>query len=300
MNEDRKPPPGVQIACYENRDRDAMNAAVFEEFCADNQPADGSVFGGAILIFMDNLQMTTSSSSYKPVESNQVKAQFYRNCGENSINKGSSNRKRIDPTLKLYAGCPMMLTDNADVANGQANGSRVTVKRVNLRHGVTPMIISLASGCKVRGYLSTDVQYIEVEHEIADIMPRTFQVKSEEFTFTAHMPIGDEVQKMNMKGEQFSLISNSATTGHKLQGYTATSLLVSSWHYRENWVYVVLSRVKTMNGLYLLERLTKTLSKYAMSKDMKKMLEGFRKRFPMTTFTVDEYNQMYADEDTHD
>ena len=56
-----------------------------------------------------------------------------------------------------------------------------------------------------------------------------------------------------MKGTQFPIISNSCTTGHKLQGYTVPKILVNDWYYGTNWAYIVLSRVKTMDGLYLIK-----------------------------------------------
>jgi hypothetical protein len=55
---------------------------------------------------------------------------------------------------------------------------------------------------------------------------------------------------------QFGVNNNIATTGHKLQGLSKDALIVASWGYNfENWVYVVLSRVRTLDGLYLLQRL---------------------------------------------
>jgi len=47
-----------------------------------------------------------------------------------------------------------------------------------------------------------------------------------------------------------------ATTGHKLQGMTKKYLIVASLNYSTaNWIYVVLSRVTTLNGLFLLQPL---------------------------------------------
>ena len=43
-----------------------------------------------------------------------------------------------------------------------------------------------------------------------------------------------------------------STTGHKLQGKTMDHLVVNSWGYRcTHWVYVVLSRVRTLKSLIL-------------------------------------------------
>ncbi len=52
---------------------------------------------------------------------------------------------------------------------------------------------------------------------------------------------------------------NDATTGHKLQGMSKDVIVVSSWPTGglatmfKNWEYVVLSRVRTLSGLYLVE-----------------------------------------------
>ena len=50
--------------------------------------------------------------------------------------------------------------------------------------------------------------------------------------------------------------SNISTTGHKLQGRTLDHLIVNSWAYKcPHWVYVVLSRVKTLKRIILNEKL---------------------------------------------
>ena len=43
-------------------------------------------------------------------------------------------------------------------------------------------------------------------------------------------------------------IANTSTL-HKLQGQSLNNLLVSNWSYTPNWIYVVLSRIKTSKGL---------------------------------------------------
>jgi hypothetical protein len=50
---------------------------------------------------------------------------------------------------------------------------------------------------------------------------------------------------------QIPLIRNLATTGHKLQGQTKDAIIVSDYVYGSNWIYVVLSRVTTIAGLFL-------------------------------------------------
>ena len=55
---------------------------------------------------------------------------------------------------------------------------------------------------------------------------------------------------------QFHVTVNHVTTGHKLQGKTVDSLVVGEWIARvKNWICVVLSRVRTLEGVYLLQPL---------------------------------------------
>ena len=45
--------------------------------------------------------------------------------------------------------------------------------------------------------------------------------------------------------------ASDAITGHKLQGLTKENVIVCSWNSSTNWIYIVLSRVRTLAGLYL-------------------------------------------------
>ena len=66
-------------------------------------------------------------------------------------------------------------------------------------------------------------------------------------------------QPMRCKMTQIPANSNDGTTGHKLQGMSKDVIMVSSWptgglsKIFKNWEYVVLSRVRTLSGLYLVD-----------------------------------------------
>ena len=120
----KKAPPSIQIATYCNRDHDAINCSIFEQYCLAYKTMDEHVFNGAVIVFMDNLEMENSISVYVPLKSNTVKQYFYSNCGETSI---QMDMERCDPSLKLCPGCPLMLTSNIDVPNGIANSTRVSL-----------------------------------------------------------------------------------------------------------------------------------------------------------------------------
>ena len=97
-------PEGIQIASYRNRERDAINSGIFEEFCKLNKPGDGTILNGAVVIFMDDLQARCGKKTYISIDSNKVKSHFYQYCGEDDCKKPKGSREgRVDPVLKLYS-----------------------------------------------------------------------------------------------------------------------------------------------------------------------------------------------------
>ena len=92
--------------------------------------------------------------------------------------------------------------------------------------------------------------------------PPKFRLYPEKESVKVHLKMfGQVVTIGGMNATQFPVNSNIATTGHKLQGMTKDNLIVQSWNYSfENWVYVVLSRVRTLSGLFLCKKLDVTKS----------------------------------------
>ena len=74
---------------------------------------------------------------------------------------------------------------------------------------------------------------------------------------------------------QLPINMNDATTGHKLQGMSKDKLIVVSWSFIPNWIYVVLSQVRTLKGLFLLKPLPgNCLEKFRVPRD----LQAFERR----------------------
>ena len=69
-------------------------------------------------------------------------------------------------------------------------------------------------------------------------------------------------------------------------------MLVNDWFYGSNWPQVVLSRVRTMEGLYIWEDLDTDLSQYAMPDSMKTMLQKFRDTIALNELTMEDYTDM--------
>jgi hypothetical protein len=59
--------------------------------------------------------MRDIAKRYVSVASNAVKSYFYRNCGEDGCVLQDKKHAGVNPILKLYPGCPMMLVHNKTV-----------------------------------------------------------------------------------------------------------------------------------------------------------------------------------------
>jgi hypothetical protein len=287
-------PAGIQVASYFNKTRDVVNAAVFENYCRENKPCvPGAVLGTAVLVFMDQLEINNNNKTYVPLMSNYMKKLFYTTVRENDCKfKKNAWRNRVDPVLKLYKGCPMMHTENTVVGSGQANGTRVLVDQIILKYGEKPFTVELECGTIVWGVFSSSVKYVSVTHVVPDMEPPSFSVTTQNFSFSCALETCGGELTVAMKGEQFPIISNSCTTGHKLQGSTMDELLVDEWQYKQNWVYVVLSRVKTMKGLYIRTKLKEDLEKYEMPVEMKAMLRAFSDNIGIKDLTDEDYTRL--------
>jgi hypothetical protein len=134
----------------------------------------------------------------------------------------------------------MMLTQNKDVIYGQANGLRVRMKAVKAKAGETPHVLKLDCGTLINVLSVSQIKTLIVEHKNDDITPRVFEVKPNNWTFKTKLEVGPATMNVNMKGKQFPIISNSSTTGHKLQDCSLDAILVNDWQYKQNLPYVVL------------------------------------------------------------
>ena len=94
-----EPPEKTQVASYTNRDRDAINAAIFDRITRRNKPRDGTMLRSACMILMDDIYMNDSRNKYVPVLSNGVLKYFYENCTEDEC---SQNKKRAKDALTRF------------------------------------------------------------------------------------------------------------------------------------------------------------------------------------------------------
>ena len=126
-----------------------------------------------------------------------------------------------------------------------------------------------------------------MKHENKKIQPNTFKIFPKEHSFECKLLLPSDMQQTGkdtelfyMKATQFQIIVNNATTGHKLQGSGVQILFVHNWYYVTNWVYVILSRVKTRSGLFLKNKLDNSLSKYSVPKKLTTMISKLKDNTP--------------------
>jgi hypothetical protein len=288
-------PENMKYATYFNRDRDSINAALFQERCRNVYEMTGNTHD-SIMIFCDNIQAQNSSKTYTPFRNTLT---LWEHCGEDDI-KPSRAAGRMDPVLRLYRHCRVMLPANSDVTNGQANGTQATFERVVLKPGEQPHQVLLDGNVPVAAVRATQVAYIILRHSNDRIRPCTFSLRPKEYTFKAkilkpHMlqVERDDREVLQMKASQLPILINNATTGHRLQGSGVDSLFIHNWSYVQNWVYVMLSRVKTRAGLFCRKPLSKDLSKYAVPQALQAMLHYFRTTKSPTSWTDEEYEDLF-------
>ena len=167
---------------------------------------------------------------------------------------------KLEPLLRVYPRAPYMCNTNDDLDKGRGNGTTCRCLGVTLKPGAD-ITWKNWDGKKVNTVSVDDVKWLHFEHwpkpprnasRFFKMKPRKFSSKTKmefpksQFDDDLRLTIG------NVSFTQFAVNSNIATTGHKLQGMSKDALIVNSWNYGfANWIYVVLSRVRTLSGLYL-------------------------------------------------
>ena len=285
-------PKQIRYATYFNRDRDSINTGLFEERCRDRLESTGNL-DDTILVLCDQIQVETSDKTYRTFGNWKT---IWENCGEDDMKMKCG---RMDPVLRLYAGCRVMLTENMNVKDGLANGTQALVESIVLNNDETSKTISIADGVSVQAVLASQVSHIVLRHVNDRISPSTFSIKPKMYKFRARVPKPQSLltschdkEIFKMKALQLPAVSNNATTGHKLQGSGVENLFVHNWSYVTNWVYVMLSRVRTKDGLFSRNKLSKDLTKYQVPELLMKMLSQFEPKSP-TYWTDDEYHDTF-------
>jgi hypothetical protein len=163
--------------------------------------------------------------------------------------------------LKLDLGCPLMASENIHVRAGAANGAQATFQSLVLKHGDT-ISRTAVDGIEINCVFASQASHpLSKQHSSGN--QSTFKLVPKKVAFDANYPKpeglrsgGSKNEKIKMSAIQLPLISNNATTGHKLQGSSKDAIYIAKFtHHMRDWPCVMLSRVQTRRGLFLREPL---------------------------------------------
>lgn len=244
-------PPGTQIACADNKDRCALNSLAFHGHLKATHKQGLPGPNHTLVVKMSEMKWMSNKKGI----TEEAKHTIYEDIPDYKVKRGKDG-KFTDPLLKLYIGAPVMLTENEDVKNGIANGTTGKIKSIILKDGALENLhLIKIDGYEVNCIDANLVNVIMIEIERPNQPPTEFSMSPVEMKARVLMPIETfgriEHFDVQISCSQFTFLVNHATTVHKLQGRTLNSLYVANWCYSQNWVYVALSRVKTLRDLYL-------------------------------------------------
>ena len=241
----------TRVATFHNRKRSDYNQKVFREYLFHHhRDCNETNTPKSALVIKANMHWGKSNQPLNPT----FRKVLFEHCTDAHIE--NSRKKKCDPFLTLIHGCPTMGTENKNVSAGIANGTCATFERAIFKSGKKAKPIQMY-GKWVYAIDIDDVDHLVLRWTDSQYQG-TFQVRPKTAMFTVQFPIWDEnckISRLNqsMSITHFPLLLNYATTGHKLQGKSLDKLVIAEWSTTENWAYVVLSRVRTLQGLFLTE-----------------------------------------------
>ena len=265
-------PDNITYATSSNYDRTAIDAGIFAKHLTETHSKDPSVPPPqhTICIMATDLKWTGGGKN-EPLNA-IAKDIFHATCSEADVFTGSVNMRKSgkktpnrtkmhSPMLKLYYGKPVMLTDNVDVENGLANGSMCDFRKVVLKDGITVNDLEII---RIDGYYVWSADVTQVDHlelQLQEGDRRIVSLKSRKVSAKVKfpVPIFGTVNKRterwirDISFRQFGINEACARTVHKLQGKSLETVVINSFKDFGHWAYVALSRVKTLNGLFLRE-----------------------------------------------
>ena len=285
----KKPNPlKTKYATYFNAKRADINATVFRNYLKTYHEgkSESEIPLTAIVI----KATTTWNKSKIPLTFDQRKVLF-ENCSEADVKRKQSQMRA--PLLCLFSGCNLMVSLNNDVVNGIANGTTCTFRKLVLKRGAK-LEKTKMYGYWVHSISMEAVEHIEVEWQDCNHFVGKFRLKPAVGVFRVRYPISQFGLSTRVQSsvllQYLPVLVNHATTGHKLQGKTVASLVIAEWSRVKNWAYVVLSRVKTLEGRYLTKPIPTDID-FSPETEYLDMMERLRKTILATPEQVFELKQ---------
>ena len=221
-------------------------------------------------------------------------------CGDCDIRNPAD--KFVDPALKFFHGIPLMMNTNDRIEERLANGTPCNGMYIKLKDGCH-FQKEMWEGYMVNTVMVTEVEYVLCAKETdGKKPPEYFKVEPCESLCQVSIPLLKNKRTEKIRVTHFPLNCNISTTGHKLQGKTLDSLVVNSWAYgHTHWVYVVLSRVKTLKSLIFNEKLNED-REYPANNDLIRWEQRIKDTIERQTFRgrgEGDYNRYLLEEREH-
>ena len=288
-------PDDVTYATHSNMTRAAINEGLFckalerigHKDKRTRPPLQAICIKGSNIRFGRRVRKEDKTKFEYATEEKQIMLNIvHAFCGEGHCKDGEN--KNVSPMLKLYYGCDVMLTDNQDVENNLANGTVGKFVGIKLVENISVDDLDII---EINGYLVHCVEAKDVHRlllQLQEPMEKIIEIKCEERTVTVQFPDvtieknnGDYMRlKRKMKLLQFPVNLAMARTTHKLQGKSLDGVVVAEWSYESNWAYVVLSRVRSIDGLFLRRKLEQS-NIMPMSAELREFLRLCRQKIPI-------------------
>ena len=184
------------------------------------------------------------------------------------------NKETLKATGNLVCvlGASNLVTSNTNVSKGVANGTSSSLQDIILHDSAIIRIVHLSASTSVHAVFAEDVKCLIMKHQLGEWKNR----KLFESLPTGCFPIVPLKSsfKRSLEGirrtinvVQFPCVLSLILTGHKVQGQSLESIILgglSKPHKfgRQGWLYVVLSRVRTLAGLFTLVKLESNPKRY--------------------------------------
>jgi hypothetical protein len=191
-------------------------------------------------------------------------------CGDDNFTSGDSTK--VDPCLKLIKGCSLMINNNTEKKTKNiVKGNMAKFIGVRWKKDKFPHVENYHGFSVNCGHIS-DIQsliiQLQTDKRHVEILPEYFPCSIK----LPHLTVKTVLKGYKML--QFPVNLSLVVTGHKLQGMTLDTLILSEINLTHNWLYVLLSRVTTLNGLFLLKPLKREMFK-PVNINLKRELEWF-------------------------
>jgi hypothetical protein len=240
----------IVYGCFSNKRRNEITDACFLQFVSQNSPKFESVEEPSAETLLIKGMVSKDNKDVGP----DFHKLLWGMCGDNNISVNGNTK--IDPCLKLIRGSPLMINSNTEKARKLCKGTTGNFVGVSWKEGCSPQVENY-NGYKVFAANINDLDCLIMK---LNNTGQIVELKPEDFAVEMKLP-GSTNQIKGFKMAQFAVNMSLATTGHKLQGMTMDLLILAEISLVPNWLYVVLSRVTTLKGLFLMHPLRKEMFK---------------------------------------